>query len=356
MARWSSSSRSSGHVKVTAQAVASFLLLLLSAQGAPSLSFEAYLDLLDAYALTPAQAVKQLSETADRRSLENHVRACLPMMNFGGDASRCNPRLRALGALMHAETAEQLLMSNRALADLHFELSRKLAGVLKGRPGFTERWYVLITLMLLSDGDTRSAHQLALEAYGRLERSAVPFFLLGVIAETTVMFDFKNLRDPLSKEPRDERRIRDGLGVAAGSYGRALKIAPESSELRLRLGWTSALLGERGAEATLTAAAKSSDRDVRYLAQLFLGSVAERREDLERALTFYQAARDLGPSFHSACLATSQTLHAMGDQSRSREVAEACLDADEHDPWWTYRVGSYSPELLVELRQEAARQ
>jgi hypothetical protein len=321
-------------------------------------SLDDYLALLTRYARDPDGAVQFLTTTPswNRRSIEDDVKVCMKVTAaFGGDASPCDTRRRALSAMLHAEAAMRLSNTDTPGAAFHFTMSRRVGAYVKDRPAFSEKWYELLTMMRLSEGDTIGARDVAFEAKNRLDHSAVGLFLNGVISEVSTMFDFKNLRDPLPPYDRQSQRIRAGMSSATRDYVSALAIDPAFARARLRLGWTLTVLEEPGAEPALIAAGESTDRSTRYLSRLFLGSLAARRGQLDRALDLYRAARDEGPGFQSACVAVSQTLHALGSQSQSEAIAAQCLTMADDDPWWLYRAGGVEASLIVELRREAAR-
>jgi len=62
--------------------------------------FEELLELLTRYAIDAEGAVDGLLTDAkwSRRSIEDNVRVCMPMMSSAGDASPCDTRRRALAA------------------------------------------------------------------------------------------------------------------------------------------------------------------------------------------------------------------------------------------------------------------
>ena len=331
-------------------------MFLVLASPAKAQSLDEYLVLLQSYATDADGAVDRLVTSQWRpQTIENNVKACMPAKSFGGDASPCTTRLRMLSAALHAEAAGRLIDDNRRAASLHLELARRMAGVVKDRTEFTEKWYEFVTMETLSDGDTRSALDLALEASSRLPGSPIGPFLRGIVRDVSAMFNFNNLRDPLPVADRLAQRIYVEMEAAGRDYARALALDPAFVRARLRLGWTLLIRGEPRAEESLTAVASAPDVATRYLARLFLGAWASRRGDFRRALNFFESARDEGPSFQSACLAVSQTLQRLSDQGRSEEIADRCLALSEEDPWWRFRVGASDASLLRGLRVEAAR-
>jgi tetratricopeptide (TPR) repeat protein len=338
--------------------IAAVLLCTLAVPAESRQTLDDYQRLLAQYASEPDAAIHVLLTTSSwtRRSIEENVRACLPMKaGFAGDASPCDSRRRALSAMLHAEAAIQLSTSDVPRAAFHMEMSRRIGVQVKDRPAFSEKWFELLTMLPLSAGDIRTARDIVSEAASRLEHSAVPPFLSGVISEVSTMFDFKNLRDPMPPYDRQVSRMRAGMASAARDYGRALAVNPAFTRARLRLGWTLVALEEPGAEKALEMATAAPDRWTRYLSRLFLGSLATRRGQLDRALELYQVARQEGPGFQSACLAVSQTLYALGNQSRSDATAEDCLSVADEDPWWSYRTGGVELSLIGDLRKEVAR-
>ena len=338
--------------------VAVAVLMCTAASPASGQSLEAYLSLLGRFATDADGAVEQLVTTAawTRRSIEDNVRVCLPLKaGMGGDASPCDTRRRALAAVLHAEASMRLSGSDSERALLHFRLARQLGAQIKERPAFTEKWYEFLTMMRLSEGDTVLARELAMEAESHLRGSPIPPFLLGVVREVSVMFDFGNVRERLPRDDQFKRRVNAAMAEADRQYSRALSIDPAFHRARLRLGWAMFVQDDRSAEKMLLLARESPDPSVRYLSKLFLGALAARRMQLDLALSHYQAAREEGPAYQSACVAVSQTLHALAEQARSEAVAAECLASLGDDPWWSYRAGAAEPSLIVDLRLEAAR-
>jgi predicted Zn-dependent protease len=133
------------------------------------------------------------------------------------------------------------------------------------------------------------------------------------------------------------------LRRAADAYRRALKARPDLLDARLRLGRALALVGESKAAAQeLQAVATAAGGDTAYLAQLFLGDLAEQQGDTAGAVTAYRAAVAARPASRVARLALARALHASGDRAASQAAVEELLlqpgaDAGA-DPWWQYRL------------------
>ena len=122
--------------------------------------------------------------------------------------------------------------------------------------------------------------------------------------------------------------------------GRLLQVSSRQAEAAERLG------------LALTA---TSDPPTRYLAHLFLGRLAEDRNDPANAIANYDAAIQACPLNQNARIAKARLLAASGRRSEASDITLAALtivrsEADE--PWWIY----YHPDedalsrLVMRLR------
>ncbi|HEY1306221.1 MAG TPA: tetratricopeptide repeat protein [Vicinamibacterales bacterium] len=132
----------------------------------------------------------------------------------------------------------------------------------------------------------------------------------------------------------------DELAEAERLYRRALEIAPELVEARIRYG---RVLGERGhhqeAATELQKAAATQSPLLQYYANLFLGGELETLERNDEAIRAYERAAALFPGAQSPRLGINRL--ATGSQ---RGVARDALlslvaqpvDDTRADPWWVY--------------------
>lgn len=333
------------------------LMVVLLAPPASAQSWDDYLSLLDAYATNPTHAVNLMTAPAMRQDLlAEHVTACLPrVVQFAGDTSPCRGVRRSLAVVLHTAAAVKVDVTDDALSLFHLQQARRLVDQVR-QPALTEKWYELAVMFLLSRGSVQGASALADDMAGRFTASAVPHYLRGVVKEVGVMFDYGNLRDPLPAG-RAGATTRRTLESSIGDYERALRQDETLVDARLHWGHVRSLLGESGAEAALLLVAGSARRaDTRYLANLFLGSLAERSGKIDAALRHYESARGIEPRAQTACVATSQLLQMRARSDRAAAVARECLDmSGGDDPWWSYRLGAYDSKMVDDLRAMALR-
>lgn len=331
------------------------VLLMTPAVGAQTI--DEYLSLLDSYAKDPRRAVDTIIATTVREdTIEAHVTACLPrLVQFAGDVSRCKGPRRALAVMLHTEAAVATDVVDDALALFHLQQAMRLVPH-AGQPGLVEKWFEFAVMFLLSRGSVRAAGDLADGMASRFPDSAVPHYLRGVVKEVGVMFDHKNLRDPIPTG-RAGASAATTLVFAVEDYERALRKDATLVEARLRLGRIRSLQRRPDADAALSAVALDAPRPTtRYLAHLFLGSSAERQGQLEAAQRHYEAALALEPRAQTACIAISHVLHLRAELDRATTVALECVAAaGSDDPWWSYRVGAYDAQLVDEMRTLAVR-
>ena len=105
-------------------------------------------------------------------------------------------------------------------------------------------------------------------------------------------------------------------------------------------------------------ASRESDDSLRYLAQLFLGGLAESERDYETARRAYAAAADTIPGAQAAMIALSFAESMLGREAQaSTLLAGTFADAGAavDDPWSAYQNGGLSVVALSWLRQELAR-
>jgi tetratricopeptide (TPR) repeat protein len=149
---------------------------------------------------------------------------------------------------------------------------------------------------------------------------------------------------------------------AAAAYVVALKRDPSHEIAALHLGRTRMLQGERAEAARhFTSVADARDPRVRYLARLFLGSLAEREgrdADAERA---YVDALRAYPFGQAGLLALCQLFSRTGQERKARQtVAVLAARKGSVEPLWTYLpppqldLADYQM-LLNELRAEVSK-
>lgn len=152
-------------------------------------------------------------------------------------------------------------------------------------------------------------------------------------------------------------------GWAATDYERALRTRADLHEARLRLGHAHALRGRRKDAAGAYAAVLASDAlpNLRYMAHVFAGELAEEAGDAASARKEYEAALRLYPAAQRPKLALSHACFTTGDRACAydwleQSMAEAA--AQRVDPWWTYPDGQgwLAEPRMAALRERGLRQ
>jgi len=127
---------------------------------------------------------------------------------------------------------------------------------------------------------------------------------------------------------------------AAGHFEDALASDRECTDAALHLGRIKLVEGrDADAERPLRIAAASEDAPVRYLALLFLGTIAERQARFEDAEAQYRAAMTHFRWGQSAPLALSHVLMRIGREPEARALLVEHFEGVRGrtiDPLWTY--------------------
>jgi len=139
-------------------------------------------------------------------------------------------------------------------------------------------------------------------------------------------------------------RWRQFMSAAGGDYQAAARRQPDLYEATLRWGRINAQLGDRDAarRALDEVAASSAPPHLRYLAQLFLGDLAERERQPHRAREAYESALALFPTAQAPMLALSLLCDGDGEPACARRWLSRSLAAagsGRLDPWWVYQRG-----------------
>ncbi|HEX7780930.1 MAG TPA: hypothetical protein VF424_16895, partial [Vicinamibacterales bacterium] len=151
------------------------------------------------------------------------------------------------------------------------------------------------------------------------------------------------------------------LDDARTVLGRAVRIAPELGEARLRQAHVRILQGNDGAARTLLEALRTSQPapDLAYLAALMLGGIMERRNDRIAAAALFQEARRHVPGAQSAFIAEVFALRSAERWPESIRVLREMLTgtASDRDPWARYARGlDLTRASLEPLRDEVKQQ
>jgi hypothetical protein len=181
------------------------------------------------------------------------------------------------------------------------------------------------------------------------------YVTLGLTHEQPLYWIVPNLRGAIeTKEPGP--RPRAELEAAAAEYRHALALDPANVDAHLRLAWARILdTDARAEEDLMSLSTVTLGRATQYLVLMMEGLLAERHNDVTRAVAEYEAAQALVPAAQSACIALSQVLVLNNDDAAARSSADRCLSLpegnDASDQWWSFRVGRPQPEARQALEE-----
>jgi tetratricopeptide (TPR) repeat protein len=273
---------------------------------------------------------------------------------------------RQAAAILHTDAAAGLLaLSHTDAAVFHITAAGRLIdatlSVSPATAAYGARWYTLAADILQRHGVVVWANELRKRARDRFSPSPAELALEQALSRE---LDATNYGTGSSHyvghigglEAGAARRFR----AAADGYDRALRLDPDMQNGWLHLGRSRMLLAELdAARAAFGKAMDGPDPRHRYLATMFLGSIAERQEHFSDAEKHYRDAMALYRHAQSAPLAIAHLLSRMGRDTEARTIlaVHAAASTRPVDPLWTYLIGPQRPLafLLNELRAEVSR-
>jgi hypothetical protein len=272
-------------------------------------------------------------------------------------------RMRS-AVMMHTELAAGLFADGQALGaitqiDNAERLVDLLAATRGGRAGdrtFALRWYAFGIGLYAAQGLFEPAYRLVRDGLMVVPGAAELYVARGCVHETRAITIDHEPRYGTAGE-RMKREIVRLMEVAATDFQTALRTDPTLAIANLHRGWIHYQLGDGRATAELAAALQDADDDgTLYLAHLFLGAAAERRNDLEDARRHFEAAQQ-GVPYQTAYVALARVEASLGHIERARQLSAEYTQLAEkaEDPWWNYRLGGFGIRALEWLRQEARR-
>jgi len=198
-------------------------------------------------------------------------------------------------------------------------------------------FYVALAAGALAIGFPPTAHPFAERARQIAPLDPEVQLVFGCVAESLAGEELLQHHEAAAGVWRDEaeRALQDALALDAGLQ-----------EARLRLG---KLHLDRGrlieAEPLLDEVeARTADDRQRYLARLFLGRVAERRDRADDAARFYRRAAEVWPDSQAARIALAHSVERSSGPAAARPLVAATLASSQSlgraaDPWWVYPFG-----------------
>ena len=345
-------------VEMVARAVvlATAILVTLSPRAGRAQSPEEYEHVVDEYRIgDPEAAVRRLARWPES-AVDESVRYW---------AKRLRSEQVVAAAMVHTELAAAILDSLPSRTNAQLRRAAAWLDALAARHDEREHadavrlhWYRVVISLYAASSHLYDADLYAREALGRFPRDPALIFQKGTVLE---LARFTNSTSapvalPRGRAPASATRQEQRLESAAAEYRRALDLDPRLAIARLHLGWINAQEGNSHAHQELaTALEDAKDDRTRYLAHLFLGSLAELQHRFDEAAQEYELAHQLGPTHQTPYVALSRIELVRGHPERARELALelAALDRIDDDPWWDYHLGSVDDEALTWLRAEA---
>jgi tetratricopeptide (TPR) repeat protein len=233
-----------------------------------------------------------------------------------------------------------------------------------GQDEYIDRWRTVVLGLLARLVNQGQAEEFAARASALFPTNpqrerAIPGFNAGLAAERQGSEYGVRARSIMAF--RDDS-LQRWWAHAAASYVMALKRDPSHEMAALHLGRTRMLQGERAEAARhFTSVVDAGDPRVRYLALLFLGSLAEREgrdADAERAYVDALRAYPLG---QAGLLALCQLFSRTGQETKARQIiAVLAARKGNVEPLWTYlpppRLDLVDYQMFLnELRAEVSK-
>jgi tetratricopeptide (TPR) repeat protein len=253
--------------------------------------------------------------------------------------------LRA-AAIMHTEAWSAALRDQRNdAAKLHLETSIRLFERVRDlappQSDFIDRWRTVVSGLLrktvnkglADDFDQRTAPSFPADT---ARQAAMRSFLLGLEAERDASSAFVP-SDYIASASFGMRQ--QSWASALTAYQDARQRNPDDKLTLLHLGRVRMRLNSwADARRDFTQAATASDPRVRYLALLFLGSIAERDGKYNEAEQSYLEAMKTYPLGQAWSLALSQLLSRTGREAEARKAIEVLGSRKGNvvEPLWTY--------------------
>ena len=316
--------------------VASTVSAGVTAQSAPS----TYRSMVDEYRSGRRSALDKVS-AADASEINGWVELARSAINEEWHWET----LRA-AAIMHTEAWSAALRDQRNdAARPHLEASIRLFERVRDlaptQRDFIDRWRIVVTGLLrktvnkglADDFDQRTAPSFPANP---ARQAAMRSFLLGLEAErdASAVLGPSDFIGSASFDMRQRSWAR-----ALTSYQEALQRNPHDTLILLHIGRVRMHL-HAWADATqdFTRAKTADDPRIRYLALLFLGSIAERDGKYTEAEQSYLGAMETYPLGQAWSLALSQLLSRTGRETEARKMIELLGSRKGNlvEPLWTY--------------------
>ncbi len=320
-----------------------------------------YLSVADRYASGDIEGAVSTAAEWDRDWME------LALDTLTGSSRTIEKRQVAAAMMLHVEAlVSQAVRPSRV--DAHLRAARRLSelpAAVQPPRTFRRDWLLAMTWHLLGDLEFARAVPWLSALLGLAPDDGGAVATLAMFAEVYAWTPEPPAplawEHPLLRQMGGPNRGRV-LDFAVRTYRRALDLAP-SEAVRLRHA-RSLLAAERVGEAVpilQRLREGAADRDVRYMATLFLASAHQKRGQYGDAAAAYEGALALEPGCQTARVGLGAVLALQGRATEAARVAAGLesRNVECDDPWWGYRFGpplAQRAQLLLTLRRAAMPQ
>lgn len=273
----------------------------------------------------------------------------------GARAARFAPDAQRAAVMLHTDAGIALLSASATnLGVLHLLTASHIVGAMRDRRGdhlFERRWLSFVATVYTANGLLGSADRTIRDALSWYSREPLLYVARGALGEMRIAMTFVDLRSGNQIARRDR-----AYDAAAADYRRAIGLDDRLAIAHLRLGSVHFTTHDGRARENFDAALERATevRD-RYLAELFLGALAERGDRLDEAERAYTAAQALAPGCQTPYVALARIDHALGRAARAGEAAAAftAIPEKSNDPWWDFHLGGFDQVSLAWLHAQA---
>ncbi len=298
-----------------------------------------YRAILEAYRDAPTQAVQQLLKLSD-----GEIDGAVTDATRGGATPPWPVVDLETAALMHTDAGLSLITGHDSRGLAHVNRAEKLLSrALDVDPSagwFVQRWYRSLRGVLSANGARSTAKALEDRSRFRIGHDAAGLIFDGITAELQ-QCGLDRKHDFLVSLPGSGSLFGADFGPTIHYFEDALRHDPRMLVAALHLGRINMLQGNDAEAAPFfERASGASDRSVVYLANLFLGALAERAGHVDEAERRYRAAAKTFEFGQTADLALAELLGKSGRGAEASHVIDAMLQRREtgglFDPWWLY--------------------
>jgi tetratricopeptide (TPR) repeat protein len=320
-------------ISMSRTVLAAAAILALSVAQIPSTAN--YRALVAAYRESPDAAIDRILAIPERDLGAAIEAAARPQSNGGWPAADL-----VAAAMLHTDAAVHLIEHPPGPAVDHLNRAETLADAASDRSPeyewFEREWTSIAVTLLNQTGSVTRASEVARRVAAR-RSPGWDVFVRALDAED------RAVRAQLyTPGPRaDGNMAKEGFGGAKKLFEEALRRSPQLLDAAVHLGRMEMVDDrEDRASAAFVKAAASTRRSTAYLAKLFAGAMAERRNAFGDAEAHYRRALVVAPGSQAARLALAQVLVRTGRSLEARQVVDEQLQRAAAipiiDPWWVY--------------------